>query len=68
MDGRWQLMVLELSSDLQAYSERQLTFGGCNAYTPSWKDNDTVIYATDCERGMGLTALAWLDAARKPRG
>jgi hypothetical protein len=54
--GRWQLVSFDLSSG----TEKQLTFADCNAYTPSWKDANTLLYATDCARGLGLTALAWL--------
>jgi hypothetical protein len=53
---RWQLVSVNLLSG----REKQLTVGDCNAYTPAWKDSRTVIYATDCERGVGLTALAML--------
>ena len=35
-----------------------LTSGDCNAYSPMWDDNHRLIYATDCGRGLGLTALA----------
>jgi len=57
---RWQLASLDLSSRIW----KQLTFGDCNAYTPSWRDNQTLIYATDCMRGMGLTTLASLKVDR----
>ena len=53
---RWQLVILNLSSG----ATKQLTYGDCNAYTPSWKDNHILLYATDCMRGMGMTALATL--------
>ena len=57
---RWQLMVLDLSSRAWV----QLTHGDCNAFTPSWKDNHNLLYATDCMRGLGLTALASLKIDR----
>jgi hypothetical protein len=60
LKARWQLFSVDRSSG----SERQLTFGDCNAYTPSWKDEDTIVYATDCGRGLGLTALAWVRISR----
>jgi hypothetical protein len=63
--GRWQLVTFDLSPELQAHTGEQLTFGDCNAYTPSWKDDTTVIYATDCARGMGLSTLAWLNANQR---
>jgi hypothetical protein len=52
--NRWQLIVMNLVSR----QERQLTFGDCNAYAPAWMEAATVAYATDCGRGLGLTALA----------
>ena len=57
---RWQLASLDLSS--RAW--KQLTYGDCNAYAPSWQDDHTLLYATDCMRGMGLTTLASLKIAR----
>lgn len=57
---RWQLMLLDLSSR----SWEQLTRADCNAYTPSWKDNRTLLYATDCMRGVGLATLASLELDR----
>lgn len=54
--GRWQLVLVDPASG----TEKQLTFADCNAYAPSWRDAATLVYATDCERGLGLTALAWL--------
>ncbi len=53
---RWQLVLLDLSSG----DTKQLTRGDCNAYTPSWKDSHTLLFATDCMRGLGLTALTSL--------
>jgi Tol biopolymer transport system component len=52
--NRWQLAVLTLSSG----RVKVLTSTDCNAYTPSWSSPSSVIYATDCGRGLGLTALA----------
>ena len=57
---RWQLASLDLST----HTWKQLTNGDCNEYTPSWSDNQTLLYATDCRRGMGLTALASLKVDR----
>lgn len=53
---RWQLVFVDLSSG----DTKPLTHGDCNAYTPSWKDKYTLLYATDCMRGLGLTTLASL--------
>jgi hypothetical protein len=52
--SRWQLAILNLSSNELV----RLTFSDCNAYTPAWMDASTILYATDCGRGVGLTALA----------
>lgn len=57
---RWQLASLDLSSQVW----KQLTYGDCNAYAPSWQDDHTVLYATDCMRGMGLSTLASLKIDR----
>ena len=57
--ARWQLVSLDLSSQ----TERQLTFGDCNAYAPAWKDEKTLLYATDCGRGIGFSTLAWVSAS-----
>jgi hypothetical protein len=56
---RWQLILLDLLSG----DTKQLTHGDCNAYTPEWKDNHTLLYATDCSRGLGLTAITSLKIA-----
>jgi hypothetical protein len=60
ISGHWQLVALKLTPELIATTETQLTFGDCNAYSPSWKDDHTILYATDCMRGSGLTGLAWI--------
>lgn len=52
--NRWQLVMM----NLVGRQERQLTFGDCNAYSPAWMNDSTIAYATDCGRGLGLTALA----------
>jgi len=57
---RWQLMSLDLSSHVW----KQLTYGDCNAYTPSWRDDRALLYATDCMRGVGFATLAWLRVER----
>ena len=51
---RWQLVLLQVVSG----RKRILTDGDCNAYTPTWISNSSIAYATDCGRGLGLTALA----------
>jgi hypothetical protein len=52
--GSWQLMVRDLATGV----EQQLTHTACNATLPSWEDPHTLLYATDCGRGLGLSALA----------
>lgn len=54
---RWQLAVFSTLSRQTSV----LTFGDCNAYTPAWSSATTIIYATDCGRGIGLSALASID-------
>jgi hypothetical protein len=50
----WQLFAASLSRGGSA----QLTFGDCNAYSPLWNDAATLLYISDCGRGMGLGAVA----------
>jgi hypothetical protein len=52
--NRWQLAVWEPSSR----TESMLTSNDCNAYTPAWTSQSAIVYGTDCDRGVGLTALA----------
>lgn len=52
--NRWQVAVLDpLSRRVTA-----ITTTDCNAYTPTWATASSLVYATDCGRGVGLTALA----------
>lgn len=57
--NRWQLVMMSLDS----HQETQLTFGDCNAFSPAWMNDTTIAYATDCGRGLGLTALASIDVS-----
>lgn len=60
--NRWQVAVLDtLSRHVTA-----ITTADCNAYTPTWSTGSSLVYATDCGRGVGLTALASvsMDASR----
>lgn len=52
--GAWHLFVRNLSRG----TERQLTSAACNATSPSWEDSETVLYASDCGRGLALSAPA----------
>jgi len=51
--GSWRLFVRTLATG----EERQLTRASCNATSPSWVDLRTLLYATDCGRGVGLSAI-----------
>jgi hypothetical protein len=55
--GSWHLFVRELATG----NERQLTRAACNATSPTWQGSHTLIYATDCGRGLGLSALARIE-------
>jgi hypothetical protein len=55
--GSWQLVVRDLATG----AERQLTHAACNATLPSWEGANTLLYATDCGRGLGLGAIARVD-------
>src|SRR3984957_7257172 len=54
--GSWHLFVRELATG----QERQLTRGDCNATSPVFQDR-ALLYATDCGRGLGLSAIARID-------
>jgi hypothetical protein len=54
--GSWHLVV----HDLRTGGEQQLTHASCNAISPSWQNAQTLLYATDCGRGVGLSAIARL--------
>jgi len=57
--GAWHLGVASMSTS----EKRRLTVGECNSIEPAWfADSRTVVYATDCGRGLGLTALARVQA------
>ncbi len=52
--GSWHLFTRTLATGY----ELQLTHAPCNAISPAWTDNHTLLYATDCGRGVGLSAIA----------
>ncbi len=52
--GAWHLFVRELESG----REQQLTTAACNATSPSWEDARTLLYVSDCGRGLALGAPA----------
>jgi hypothetical protein len=67
-DGSWLAFSCEQNGSAQIYimewpgkQDFQLTSGDCNSISPAWTaDSKRLIYATDCGRGLGLTALAEL--------
>jgi hypothetical protein len=59
--GVWQLMALNRTTLVQ----HQLTDSDCNSITPAWTpDSKSLVYATDCGRALGITALSKLNVAR----
>jgi Tol biopolymer transport system component len=53
--GVWQIHL----ADVNGNNEVRLTFSDCNSVSAAWTaDSKHLIYATDCGRGLGLTALA----------
>jgi len=57
--GSWQVSVMKLSTG----EEHPLTNADCNSTTPAWlPDSHTLVYATDCGRGLGLSALCKIRA------
>ena len=52
--GFWHMVVRDLATG----AEQQLTHAPCNAISASWQDTRTLLYATDCGRGVGLSAIA----------
>lgn len=51
--GSWHVVVRELSTG----TEQQLTHGWCNSISPAWQDAQILLYASDCGRGVGLSAI-----------
>lgn len=51
--GSWHLIVRDLTTGV----EQQLTQTSCNAISPAWQDTQTLLYASDCGRGVGLSAI-----------
>jgi glycosyl transferase family 87/WD40 repeat protein len=52
--GVWHLWL----ADVRTWSVRRLTSGNCNAITPAWDAGSRrLTFASDCGRGLGLTAL-----------
>jgi tricorn protease-like protein len=58
--GTWHVYVTNLTSS----SSRKLTQGDCNSISPAWEpDSKSLIYATDCGRGLEMTALARIEVS-----
>jgi hypothetical protein len=55
--SRWQLAYVDVATG----HEHRLTSGDCNSYSPGWIGPLKIAYATDCGRGLGLSALAVRD-------
>lgn len=64
-DGRW-LAYSQLDrgvwnlwlKDMRTGTVRSITDSACNNISPAWSpDSKTLIYASDCERALWLTAL-----------
>jgi hypothetical protein len=52
--GAWQLRLM----DLLTHGEERLTHADCNAIAPAWTaDSASLVYASDCGRNIGNTAL-----------
>ena len=57
--GNWQLWLRSLDRG----ERRRLTSADCNSISPAWRpDSRSLVYATDCARGVALTTLAELQA------
>lgn len=69
-DGRWLAFSQREGSswqvwveDLATHSDRQLTHSDCNSIAPAWyPDSRHLVYASDCARGYGMTALCRIQA------
>jgi Tol biopolymer transport system component len=64
-DGKWRVRVRETATSEQLWLEdtasgdaKELAGGRCNNHSPAWElDSSAVIFASDCGRAYGLTAL-----------
>ena len=71
-DGKWLAFACENGmetqihvTDMKGEQDLQVTVGDCNSISPAWSaDSKTLVYATDCGRGLGLTALAQVTVFR----
>jgi hypothetical protein len=75
-DGKWLAFTLARAGTRQVWIQNlatgkpsQLTEGNCNSFSPAWDlDSRAVVFACDCQRGIGLPALfrAHLDSISPP--
>jgi Tol biopolymer transport system component len=49
----WQVWVREILSG----REKEITGGNCNNFSPVWDGSREIVFASDCRRGLGLSAL-----------
>ena len=72
-DGRWLAYAVQEARskqiylrDLSSVEKRKLTAGACNNESPAWSaDSRRIVFASDCDRGMGLPALYWMEVAEE---
>lgn len=55
--GFWHVVVHTFANG----TEQQVTHGSCNMTGPFWRDGRTLLYATDCGRGVGLNSIAQVE-------
>ena len=64
-DGNWLAFTLSRGGTRQIWirnlaggNPRAMTEGDCNSFSPAWEpDSRTLVFACDCQRGIGLPAL-----------
>jgi hypothetical protein len=55
--------------DLSSGTSRRLTNGFCNNDSPAWEpDSQSIVFASDCSRGLGLPALYRISVPRNNAG
>ena len=64
-DGKWLAFTVQKVGSKQVWlrpadgwAATQLTGGACNSFSPAWElDSKAIVFASDCDRGLGLPAL-----------
>jgi hypothetical protein len=64
-DGKWLAVTVQQVGSKQVWlrpadglSAVPLTGGACNSFSPAWElDSKAIVFASDCDRGLGLPAL-----------